>query len=198
MMKRDLPAIEEVFARYGIELRRAGRDYVFLAPCHDDHHPSGRLNLEKQVWYCDPCARGGDVISFVQLVEKVSFKEVCNILKIDRRISKSTGRNWRAPTLLADWLNAQHLLIAAHCRELSRQIAVAQKIADHELTESLLDEWEVLSILHEDLAKPENAADLWALRESIERITDHAEPEPLQELPPLTDSYRAYLRGIVQ
>ena len=71
--------------------RRCGQVYspaeswpgvYWLSPCHNDRHPSLRVNPDKQVWYCDPCATGGDVIRFVELVEGVPFREALNILGI--------------------------------------------------------------------------------------------------------------------
>jgi hypothetical protein len=43
-----------------------GKELHFLCPLHDDHHPSLRVNPEQDLWYCDPCSVGGDVITLVQ------------------------------------------------------------------------------------------------------------------------------------
>jgi len=193
------PDILEVVSRY-VELRKVGREYHGLCPLHDDRHPSLRVNQEKQAWYCDPCGTGGDVIRFIELVEKVSFPEALSILDLrdEKRVTKRRNpARERAAALLSAWLNEQHLKSGVLCRQLQRKIAIAESIPDRELVESLFREWEILSDLHGDLQNPEYAGELWRARESIETITAWANPEPLPEFPTLTESYRNHLRSIV-
>jgi DNA primase len=68
--------IEDVVARYGIELRPQGRTLVGRCPFHAD---GGRPNLavfrDRQTWRCFRCNVGGDVLTLVELVEHVSFRE---------------------------------------------------------------------------------------------------------------------------
>jgi DNA primase catalytic core len=74
-LKQDYP-IEEVVARYGIELRVSGRNLVGRCPFHAD---GGRPNLclypATRSWYCFRCAVGGDAISFVRRIEGIGFRE---------------------------------------------------------------------------------------------------------------------------
>jgi CHC2 zinc finger len=194
MIKRDI--VEVIGER--IKLRLAGREYFGHCPFHDDRHPSFYVNREKGVYLCRGCQAAGDVIDFVMLIDGVTFNEACKSLgiKADGRIP-APRRTSKAATLLAQWMNQQYLRVGARCRELSREIALAEEIPDPELVESFNIEWEILSDLHEALAYPREAAELWSLRELIERITGDVEPEALPEFPPLTDAYRAYLRSIV-
>src|SRR5215813_4700037 len=141
------PDILEVVSRY-VELRKVGREYHGLCPLHDDRHPSLRVNQEKQAWYCDPCGAGGDVIRFIELVEKVSYPEALSILDLrdEKRVTKRRNpARERAAALLAAWLNEQHLKVGSVCRELSRQIALAENVPDPQFVESLSCEWEILS-----------------------------------------------------
>ena len=75
MLKRVRP-IEEVVARYGIELRRSGRALIGRCPFHPD---GGRPNLYvypgSGSFYCYRCATGGDVIGFVERIERIGFRE---------------------------------------------------------------------------------------------------------------------------
>jgi DNA primase len=68
--------IEDVVARFGIEVRRQGHALVGRCPLH---HDRGRPNLHvwpaSRSWYCFRCSTGGDVIRWVQLVEQVNFRE---------------------------------------------------------------------------------------------------------------------------
>jgi DNA primase len=52
---------------------KRGKEVRVLCPFHDDHRPSLRIQLEKGLWYCDPCAIGGDGISLVERQLGVDF-----------------------------------------------------------------------------------------------------------------------------
>jgi DNA primase len=58
----------------------AGKLFKCICPFHDDHRPSLTLNREWQNYKCWACGAGGDVITFVEKYEKVSFKEARAIL----------------------------------------------------------------------------------------------------------------------
>jgi hypothetical protein len=50
----------------GQGVRRGGETF-FLCPLHDDHDPSLRVDAGKNLWYCDPCAVGGDAVRLARL-----------------------------------------------------------------------------------------------------------------------------------
>jgi len=89
-LKRDHP-IQEVVGRYGIELQPSGGALVGRCPFHDD---GGRPNLyvypATQSWYCYRCSIGGDVISFVERMEGVGFREA-----VDRLNGEVRSTSWR-------------------------------------------------------------------------------------------------------
>ncbi len=63
-----------------LELRPQGRNFVALCPFHNDKRPSLTVNPVRQTWKCWPCDKGGDVFSFIQLRDGVSFPEALRIL----------------------------------------------------------------------------------------------------------------------
>ncbi len=77
--------IEDVVARYGIELRRQGQALVGRCPLH---HDRGRPNLQvwptSRSWYCFRCSTGGDVIRWVELLEQVDFRQAAQRLDAGR------------------------------------------------------------------------------------------------------------------
>lgn len=74
----DIVAIVE---RYST-LRKAGKNFSGRCPIHTDKHPSLIIYPEQQSWYCFGCNRGGDVIAFIQAVEKVDFRGAAAILGV--------------------------------------------------------------------------------------------------------------------
>lgn len=66
--------IEDVAGGY-VNLLRCGKLFKGLCPFHDDHHPSLIVNPQKQTFTCYACGEHGDVIAFVQKMERCSFAE---------------------------------------------------------------------------------------------------------------------------
>ncbi len=63
-----------------VSLRRAGRNLKGLCPFHKEKTPSFHVWPERQIFKCFGCHAGGDVFTFVQLIEKVEFAEALRIL----------------------------------------------------------------------------------------------------------------------
>lgn len=59
---------------YDISLRNAGTDSLkAICPFHEDTDPSFGISLDKQLFYCHGCHKGGDVFSFMQSMESIPF-----------------------------------------------------------------------------------------------------------------------------
>lgn len=71
-IKRDIDLAAFIESR-GIMLKKNGKGYVGLCPFHEDSNPSLSVNTQKNLWQCFGCGTGGDIIRFVELMDKVSF-----------------------------------------------------------------------------------------------------------------------------
>jgi DNA primase len=78
-IRRSNP-IEEVAARFGVDLRCAGRRLVGNCPFHRDGRPSLVVYPANQSYFCFGCGAGGDVIDFVARLHGVGFKEAAAML----------------------------------------------------------------------------------------------------------------------
>ncbi len=63
-----------------VRLRKSGRRLVGLCPFHQERTPSFTVDSEKGLWHCFGCKAGGDLFSFVELTEKVTFQEAVELL----------------------------------------------------------------------------------------------------------------------
>lgn len=63
-----------VLDRLGCEPRRRGRKWVAKCPLHEDTNPSMSVDTKNGLWYCFPCAVGGDGIELWKLARNVDFK----------------------------------------------------------------------------------------------------------------------------
>src|SRR6266566_9644517 len=63
-----------------VQLRKSGAQLVGKCPLHGDGTPSFSVNPAKQVFFCHGCRVGGDVITFVRLLHKSTFREAVEFL----------------------------------------------------------------------------------------------------------------------
>ena len=110
--------IVELVERH-VRLRRQGRNFVGLCPWHDDSRPSLQVNPERQSFKCWVCDIGGDVFTFVQKIEGVSFREALEMLAeragislqpLPKQSSGGPAGTFDKQTLLkaAAWAEAQY------------------------------------------------------------------------------------------
>lgn len=66
--------IVDLVSRY-VDLKKQGRNFKGLCPFHSEKTPSFVVSPEKGLAYCFGCNQGGDIFSFLQLVESVDFVE---------------------------------------------------------------------------------------------------------------------------
>lgn len=83
--------ITDVVAEH-VKLTRAGKDYRGLCPFHREKTPSFYVVPSKQIFKCFGCGAGGDIFKFIQLRERIDFKEARAILAARAGIPlQSTG-----------------------------------------------------------------------------------------------------------
>ncbi len=71
--------IETVMAPY-ISLKRRGKNLVGLCPFHNEKTPSFTVYPENGSFYCFGCGAGGDVFSFVKLIENLDYIDAVKLL----------------------------------------------------------------------------------------------------------------------
>lgn len=71
--------IESVIAPY-VNLRRSGRLLMGLCPFHGEKTPSFAVYPDSQSFYCFGCGKGGDVVTFVRLIENLSYPDAVRTL----------------------------------------------------------------------------------------------------------------------
>ena len=79
----DLKARHDIVAVIGgyVKLRKGGKHFSGKCPLHNGKTPSSlAVYPDSQSWYCFGCQRAGDVIDWIQQVEKTDFKGAAAIL----------------------------------------------------------------------------------------------------------------------
>ncbi|HYN09546.1 MAG TPA: DNA primase [Vicinamibacterales bacterium] len=78
----DLKSQTDIVAVVGdvVPLKKAGATWKGLCPFHQEKSPSFTVNRDKGVFHCFGCGAGGDVVSFVELHQKIAFPEAIRSL----------------------------------------------------------------------------------------------------------------------
>ncbi|MDX6211543.1 MAG: primase [Frankiales bacterium] len=71
---RERAPIAEIVGEH-LQLRRVGNRLTGLCPFHDERSPSFNVNAEQGFFHCFGCAENGDVISFVQKIDHLDFRD---------------------------------------------------------------------------------------------------------------------------
>lgn len=78
----------EVVTQHGVKLTRKGANWFALCPFHVESSASFCVNPRAQLWHCFGCGAGGDVFTFVQRLEKLTFPQA--VRKLSRWTSTVT------------------------------------------------------------------------------------------------------------
>ena len=86
----------EVMRASGLELQPVGKNLLCRCPWHDDKEASLVVNPEKQLYNCFGCEAQGDVLTFLQETESLSFREA-----VQRLAAISGGESGLSPSVPA-------------------------------------------------------------------------------------------------
>ena len=76
---KDRLDIVEFIHEY-VPLKQAGANWKAPCPFHGEKTPSFMVSREKQIWHCFGCGKGGDLFSFLEEMEGMSFVETLQVL----------------------------------------------------------------------------------------------------------------------
>ncbi len=63
-----------------VRLKKSGSRFKGLCPFHDERTPSFSVDPRQNLFYCFGCQKGGDLFTFLQEIEGVSFTEAARML----------------------------------------------------------------------------------------------------------------------
>jgi DNA primase len=76
---KDSTDIVSVVGEY-VPLKKAGSSYKGLCPFHSEKSPSFNVSATRNGFHCFGCGKGGNVITFIMEMEKISFPEALRLL----------------------------------------------------------------------------------------------------------------------
>ena len=77
---RERSDIAEVIASCGVEMKRAGSDFIALCPFHNEKTPSFHIHPNTGYYKCFGCGKSGDAIEFLQQHQGMTFVDAVTTL----------------------------------------------------------------------------------------------------------------------
>lgn len=67
-------------ARGYVDLKRSGNSYMCRCPFHSEKSPSCHISPDKGLFHCFGCGAGGDVVTFIRLIENLDYMDAVRFL----------------------------------------------------------------------------------------------------------------------
>ncbi|MEX0749063.1 MAG: DNA primase [Candidatus Saccharimonadales bacterium] len=94
---KDRLGVDEVVGEY-VQLKPAGSNFKGLCPFHNEKTPSFMVSPDKGIYHCFGCGEGGDIFTFVEKVDGLTFREALEKLasKAGVELAERSGANTQA------------------------------------------------------------------------------------------------------
>ncbi len=175
---KDRLDIAEIIKEY-VQLKQAGANHKGRCPFHQEKTPSFMVSTDKQIWHCFGCSKGGDVFTFIQDIEGMSFPEALRLLadkagvtlsrvQVDEVARSQKNRVMDILEFAADWYNRglKGSPRAQDAREYLERRGVLQQVDEFQIG-FVPDKWDLL--YRALLAKGFDGNDILAAGLSINR-----------------------------
>ncbi|WP_301007587.1 CHC2 zinc finger domain-containing protein, partial [Faecalibaculum rodentium] len=127
--------IVDVISQY-VSLEKHGKEFKGICPFHDDHDPSMSVSPDKQIFKCFVCGAGGNVFSFLQKIEQITFPEAVTraaaMAGIDLKLPQSTGvsPNQQAWNCLQSFTDYARYFLDSQEGEAAKEYCRKRKLSD--------------------------------------------------------------------
>lgn len=138
-IKERCDLVETISAH--VALKKSGANsFLGLCPFHNEKTPSFNVNAERGVWKCFGCGEGGDVISFAQKIDGLTFIQAIEQLAkkagIEIERSEQAARRYSERDRM---LRANNIACSFFRQELARSEKAKEYLASRGLSPDALD-----------------------------------------------------------
>ena len=91
-----------------VELKKNGRNFKGLCPFHNEKTPSFHIHMDKQIYKCFGCGKGGGSINFIMEIEKLDFLDAVKFLGQKHNIPIELEHNSKSSNDLFNQLYTMH------------------------------------------------------------------------------------------
>lgn len=134
-----------------LTLTKRGREMLGLCPFHEDHRPSLYVNPAKQIFKCFACSAGGNVFSFLQMRENLTFVQAVERLaqragieiKAERTFAKSNTQNDADPNDLARANTWADKFFQKYLNDKEKGQTARQYLAERKISPDSIKKWHI-------------------------------------------------------
>lgn len=128
---REKTNIVDIVGQY-VQLKKSGKNFLGLCPFHEERTPSFSVAEDKQIFHCFGCGKGGNVFTFIQEIDGLSFPE--SVVKVAELEHLPVDLDWQ--TTEVNQQNPQ----AAYQRQLIQLHEKAKELFHHMLIHTKVGE----------------------------------------------------------
>ena len=138
---RQVADIYDIVSEH-VNLKKRGRNFFGLCPFHNEKTPSFSLNIDKQIYKCFGCGKGGGTINFIMDIEKLDFLDAVKYLGNKYNIEVNLEHNSKSNNDLFNQLYSMHELAKdEYKKNISDQ--VIQFLNDRNINQDSIDTFEI-------------------------------------------------------
>lgn len=138
---KDKLSILDVISPY-VELHRAGKNFKGKSPFTSEKTPSFYVSPDRGMYYCFSTSQGGDMFSFVQVMEGVDFKEALKILAQKAGV-ELVAEDPKKKTERERWYAALHEATEYYVERLEKTPAALEYLENRGVTKTTLQKWRI-------------------------------------------------------
>lgn len=138
------PAVAQIKERLGIievlssyiAVNQAGKQFRARCPFHQEKTASFYISPERNSYHCFGCGKGGDIFTFVEEMEGISFKEALKMLADRAGVQLDDYvRTVDDTAVLYNILEASKKYFVIHANDVSKQYVISRGITEKTITE---------------------------------------------------------------
>ena len=136
--------IVEVIRKY-TEIKKSGKNFMAKSPFRNERTPSFSISPDKQVWYDFGASEGGDVITFLEKIENISFHEAVEILAemAGVTVPKNTTLSGPSQETKKDLFQLHQAACAFFIDQLKKSKKTVSYLKDRELSDETMKIWQL-------------------------------------------------------
>jgi DNA primase len=138
---KDRLSIIDVISPY-VELHRAGKNFKGKSPFTAEKTPSFYVSPDRGMYYCFSTSQGGDMFTFVQVMEGVDFKEALKILAQKAGV-ELVAEDPKKKTERDRWYAAMHDATSFYIEELAKNKEALEYLENRGVTKTTLQKWQI-------------------------------------------------------
>lgn len=136
--------IVDIIRKY-TEPKKSGKNFVAKSPFRNERTPSFSISPDKQLWYDFGAGEGGDMISFIEKIENISFQEAVETLAdiAGVKVPKNITHTSTTHVIKKDISNLHKEACTFFIEALKKDPRTQKYLKDRDISTDTIKEWQL-------------------------------------------------------